>query len=260
MAPDTLSLAGKVAIITGSGRENGIGAAIANALARNGAAVTINYVSDSSASRAAAVAKKIQESGGRAIVVKASVDSPEDGQRLVSETLKGFDTDHIDILVNNAGIITAHTSLDVSKDDVKSIFTVNVFGTIFLTQAVMQHMPPGGRIINISSVASKMGMDISPIYGASKAAMDSLSYAWAKEFGVSKGITVNSIAPGSVATEISPAENMDTANELNLAFTRAAKRIGTTEDIADAVLLVVNEKSRWITGQYISVSGGMTGQ
>lgn len=98
MTPDTLSLASKVAIVTGSGRENGIGAAIANTLARNGAAVTINYVSDSSAPRAAAVAKKIQDAGGRATVVKASVGSPKDAQDLVSKTLKAFDTDHIDIL------------------------------------------------------------------------------------------------------------------------------------------------------------------
>lgn len=98
MTPDTLSLDGKVAIITGSGRENGIGAAIAIALARNGAAVTINYVSDSSAPRAAAVAKTIQDNGGRAIVVQASVDRKEDGLRLVSETLEAFGTQKIDIL------------------------------------------------------------------------------------------------------------------------------------------------------------------
>lgn len=98
MAVDTLSLAGKIAIVTGSGRENGIGAGIAFALARNGAAVTINYVSESSASRAAAVAERIRSSGGRATVVKANVESPEEGQRLVSETLKAFGTDHIDIL------------------------------------------------------------------------------------------------------------------------------------------------------------------
>lgn len=98
MTPETLSLDGKVAIVTGSGRENGIGAAIANALARNGAAVTINYVSDSSAPRAAAVAKKIQSAGGRATVVKASIDNQEDAKRLVSETLKAFGTDYIDIL------------------------------------------------------------------------------------------------------------------------------------------------------------------
>ena len=98
MTADSLSLAGKVAIVTGSGRENGIGAAIAFALARNGAAVTINYVSDSSTDRANAVAKKIQSDGGRAIVVKAAVDSPAEAKLLVDETLKQFDTDHIDIL------------------------------------------------------------------------------------------------------------------------------------------------------------------
>jgi NAD(P)-dependent dehydrogenase (short-subunit alcohol dehydrogenase family) len=98
MAVDTLSLAGKVAIVTGSGRENGIGAATAAALARNGAAVTINYVSESSAPRAAAVAKKIQEDGGRATIVKANVGVPDEAQRLVAETLKAFETDHIDIL------------------------------------------------------------------------------------------------------------------------------------------------------------------
>jgi NAD(P)-dependent dehydrogenase (short-subunit alcohol dehydrogenase family) len=98
MTPDSLSLSGKTAIVTGSGRENGIGAAIAIALARNGASVTINHVSDASAPRAAAVAKKIHDEGGRAIVVQASVERPEDGQRLVSETLKAFGTDRIDIL------------------------------------------------------------------------------------------------------------------------------------------------------------------
>ena len=98
MTPDTLSLAGKVAIVTGSARENGIGAAIANALARNGAAVAINYTSESSAPRAAAVAKKIKDAGGRATVIRADVGSLEDCQRLVSETLKAFGADHIDIL------------------------------------------------------------------------------------------------------------------------------------------------------------------
>jgi len=94
---DNLSLAGKVAIVTGSGRENGIGAGIAFALARNGAAVTINFVSDSSAPRAEAIAKKIQREGGRATVVRASVDQ-EGSRRLVQETLKAFKTDHVDIL------------------------------------------------------------------------------------------------------------------------------------------------------------------
>lgn len=98
MAVDTLSLAGKVAIITGSGRENGIGAGIALALARNGAAVTINYVSDSVTERANALAEKIRSIGGRVAVVKTTIDTPEGAKFLVHETLKAFGTDHIDIL------------------------------------------------------------------------------------------------------------------------------------------------------------------
>lgn len=83
--------------------------------------------------------------------------------------------------MNNAGTGFIHSTSEISKESIKSIFSVNVFGTIFLTQAVIPHMPQGGRIINISSVASKLGMDVLPIYGASKAAVDSLSYVWAKE-------------------------------------------------------------------------------
>jgi NAD(P)-dependent dehydrogenase (short-subunit alcohol dehydrogenase family) len=98
MSPDTLSLEGKVAIVTGSGRENGIGAAIASALGRNGASVVINYVSDSSASRAANVAAAIRSLGAKAIVVQADVSKPEGAAKLVKETLDGFQTDKIDIL------------------------------------------------------------------------------------------------------------------------------------------------------------------
>ena len=98
MAPDTLSLTGKIAIVTGSGRENGIGAAIATALGRNGASVAINYVSDASSSRAASVAASIEALGAKAIVVQADVSTPEGAAKLIKETLAGFETDKIDIL------------------------------------------------------------------------------------------------------------------------------------------------------------------
>lgn len=178
MTPDTLSLAGKVAIVTGSGRENGIGAAIAIALSRNGAAVVINYVSESSEARAAGVAKTIQAAGGQAIVVKAGVNTSEGANHLVQETLKRFKTDHIDILGKPMGV----------SCPMLTAFGVNVYGTIFLVQAAVPHMPRGGRIINISSVASKLGLDFLSIYGASKAALDSLSYAWAKEVSDDTGL------------------------------------------------------------------------
>jgi NAD(P)-dependent dehydrogenase (short-subunit alcohol dehydrogenase family) len=111
MAPDTLSLEGKVAIVTGSGRENGMGAGIAFALARNGASVTINFRSDSVKSRAEGVAKKVEELGGKATVVQVDISTPEGAAKLVNETLKAFQTDKIDILgrpINFSSLETLH--------------------------------------------------------------------------------------------------------------------------------------------------------
>jgi len=142
------------------------------------------------------------------------------------------------------------------------MFGANVLGTIFVTQAAVPHMPSGGRIINITSIASKIGLAGMPIYGATKAAVDSLTYAWAAEFGKSRGITVNSVAPGPVATDIMPSDP-EVLKDMTRTFvdvTRAANRIGTAADIADTTLLLVSEKARWITGQHVSASGGITGQ
>jgi NAD(P)-dependent dehydrogenase (short-subunit alcohol dehydrogenase family) len=150
--------------------------------------------------------------------------------------------------------------MDHSEEQINKLFNVNVYGTIFLTQQTIPYMPRGGRIVNISSIASRFGFDSIPIYGAAKAAVDSLSYAWAQEFGRIKGITVNSVAPGPMSTDILPKgvdENVLFADMIKL--TRAADRVGTVQDIADIVLLIASEKGRWITGQAISASGGITG-
>jgi len=199
MPVDTLSLEGKIAIVTGSGRENGIGAAIATALARNGAAVTINYVSEGSTSRAKNVAENIRNAGGKVTVIRADVSDPEEAKRLVNETMKTFGTDHVDIIgklrinictrtllthelqVNNAGYGEFLGTLESSKELVEKTFAVDVHGPIFLTQAAIPHIATGGRIINISSVASKLGLQYLPVYGAAKAAIDSLTFAWAIE-------------------------------------------------------------------------------
>ncbi|EMR68541.1 putative short chain type protein [Eutypa lata UCREL1] len=258
MPADTLSLAGKIAIVTGSGRENGIGAGIALALGRNGASVTINYVSDSSAKRAHVLADKVRAVGGQATVVQASVVTPEGAQRIVQETLEAFGTDHIDILVNNAGIGWQAATLDHKPEDISRVLDINVKGPVLVAQATVPHMPPGGRIINITSTASKLGIPDLPVYGASKAAMDSLTSSWAREWGRSRGLTVNSVAPGPVLTDMIPSEKVDRLERWQTAMARAAERPGTIEDIGDAVLLLASEKSRWITGQYISVSGGVT--
>ncbi|KAK9786227.1 putative Short-chain dehydrogenase [Seiridium cardinale] len=188
MSPDTLSLAGKTALVTGSGKENGTGAAIARTLARNGASVAIHYVSEGSKGPAEKVATDIRkEFGTKTTVVQGGVENYDTAKNIVEQILKAFSVDHIDILA--------------------------VVG--------VGRMPKGGRIINIGTIASKILVP-PPVYGATKAAADALTTLWAGE-------------------------------------TRAANRLGSPEDLADATLLLVSEKSRWITAQFISVSGGIPG-
>ncbi|KAJ5223882.1 hypothetical protein N7468_008424 [Penicillium chermesinum] len=259
MAQDTLSLAGKVAIVTGSGRESGIGAAIAFIFARNGARVTINHVSDASAPRATNVAKVIQAQGGAATVIQADISTQEGAAKLVQGTLAAFGVDHVDILVNNAAGGAPKSALQSDREALDTIFQSIVYGPIFTIQATLPHMPRGGRIVNIGSIASKLGMSPSAVYGAAKAAQDSLTYALAMELGRGHGVTINTVAPGPVDTEALPKMVAEKIHETLIPMTRAEERAGTQEDIADAVLLLVSEKSRWITGQIISVSGGITG-
>ncbi|KAH8883521.1 NAD(P)-binding protein [Thozetella sp. PMI_491] len=259
MAPDTLSLAGKVAIVTGSGRENGIGAAIALALARNGASVTINHVSDSVAPRAAAVARKVEEVGGKATVVQVDISTPEGAAKLVNDTLAAFQTDKIDILVNNAAAGASKMLLEETKESIDTLMGTALYGPIFMIQQVVPKMPRGGRIINIGSIASKMGTPMSPVYAAGKASLDTISFASSMQLGRGFGITINTVMPGPVKTESLPPHIQEAIHSRLIPLTRAEEREGRAEDIADAVLLLTSELSRWVTGQTISVSGGITG-
>lgn len=258
---DTLSLEGKVAIITGSGRETGIGAATAALFARNGAAVTINYLSEKSAPRAENVLKKIQDAGGKAIAVRADVTTPEGVEKLVQETLKSFDTDKIDILVNNAGAVYGGPLLmKVTPEEIDATFATAVRGPILLMQATVPYMPRYGRIINVSSIASKIGLDGVALYAGGKAAMDAITFAVATELGkAGKNITINTVAPGYIETDILAPEIMEENGKRILPHTRVEERHGQPDDVADVILLLVSEKSRWVTGQYIGVSGGVTG-
>ncbi|KAJ5112875.1 hypothetical protein N7456_001409 [Penicillium angulare] len=259
MAPDTLSLTKKVAIVTGSGRETGIGAGIAFALARNGAYVTINHVSDASAPRAAKVAETIRLHGGKATVVQADISTQVGAKTLVEQTLAAFAVDHIDILVNNAAAGAPQSFLQSDQKSLDAIFQSVVYGPIFTIQAALAHMPRGGRIVNIGSIASKLGMSASAVYGAAKAAQDALTYSMSMELGRGHGVTINTVAPGPVDTDALPKDVAAKVHGFLVPMTRVEERAGTQEDIADAVLLLVSEKSRWITGQVISVSGGITG-
>jgi len=158
------------------------------------------------------------------------------------------------------------------------VFQTNTLGPFYMVNAVVPHMPKGGRIINVSSTNSKRGNAHISTYAASKAALDNLTWTWAEEvikrplaswktaladacgsqLGRSRGLTVNSVAPGPVQTDLYPEGLAEELMQPEIALTRAADRAGTIEDIGNAVLLLVQEKSRWITGQYIGVNGGVT--
>ncbi|KAH8883306.1 short chain dehydrogenase reductase [Thozetella sp. PMI_491] len=274
MTADTLSLAGKTALITGSGRENGLGAAVARAFARNGAFVAIHHVSDSSKSRAEAVAASIsKEFGVKTTVVRGAVEEYGVAERVVRQALEGLGVTHLDILVNNAGVSSSSTLLDATPDVLLSEFGVNAFGPIYFTQAAVRvgKMPRGGRIINVGSCVSKMGPASSGAYAAAKAAQDSLTASLAGEassprsFSSAHGITVNTLSAGPFPVTdmarpyMSPDDGSTAMRDGMLAMTRADARLGAVEDFADAALLLVSEKSRWITAQFISVSGGING-
>ncbi|EXJ89648.1 hypothetical protein A1O3_02715 [Capronia epimyces CBS 606.96] len=257
---DSLSLAGKVAIITGSGKENGIGAGIATALARHGAAVVLNHVSEATGPRAAAVAERLQaEYGVKVAVVRADVSTQDGAKSLVEQGLKVLGVDKLDILVNNAGGGPPAGALQASSEDVTAVFAANVFSALFMVQAAVPVMHRGGRVINIGSIASKLGIGPTALYGAAKAANDALTYSLAMELGRGHGVTINTVAPGPVPTEGVPPPVAEIIHANLVPLTRAELRLGTVEDIADVVLFLASEKSRWLTGQFISASGGITG-
>ncbi|KAI1462136.1 putative short-chain dehydrogenase [Annulohypoxylon moriforme] len=261
MAGDNFEdLAGKVAIVTGSGRPNGIGAAIAKALARNGVSVTINYVSEQSSKPAEEVAQSIRDEYGVGVaLVQQDVSTPEGAQRIVAETMKQLGVDHIDILVNNAGLSIPGSLMNVKPEALEKSFAVMVYGPLYLTQAVvgLGKMPKGGRIINIGSIGTRTFPADLNVYSAAKAALETLTVLSAGELGRSRGITVNTLAPGPIATDI-VAKSPEVAAAL-VAQQRGSDHIGTPQDMADVVLLIASEKSRWLTAKNISVDSGILG-
>lgn len=173
---------------------------------------------------------------------------------LVDAALKGFNTDHIDIVVNNAGTAVMSTSIaEVTFDSWDQVFHVNVRGPFLLIQAAVPYMPKGGRIINVSSIAARIGSFMLPVYGASKGALNSMTLALAEELGP-KGITINILAPGPIRTDL----NMEGSPvAARLGANQHIKRLGTTQECAVAVEFLAHPDSSYITGQIIAVDGGI---
>jgi len=244
-------LKGKVAIVTGASK--GIGAAIAEKLAANGAAVVVTY--SRSASEAEALVKRIRNGGSRAIAVQADLSRPAEAEKLFKRALEEFG--RVDVLVNNAGTYEFLPLSGIQEEHYNRMFDLNVKGLLFASQqAAAAFADSGGSIINISSVVSVSPKANASVYSATKAAVDAITKSLAAELGPRK-ILVNSILPGVTETEgldASPASE----NFRNYALSQTPLgRIGQPKDIAGVVAFLASDDAKWITGQLISVSGGL---
>jgi 3-oxoacyl-[acyl-carrier protein] reductase len=204
------------------------------------------------------VVKSITANGGTAIAVQADVAKEADITRLFEETKKAFGT--LDILVNNAGIYQYEPIEQVSETSFHQQFNINVWGTLLAIKASVQLFgDKGGTIINISSEAGKTPLPTGSVYFATKAAMDAITVALSKEFG-GRNIRINSILPGIVDTEGSRSAGfIGSEAEAKLLATTPLGRTGQPEDIAKVAVFLASDDAAWITGEKISVSGGVYG-
>ncbi len=240
----------RIALVTGSGR--GIGRAIALRLAGSGAQVVVNYRANAATAEETVAA--IQQDGGRAVAVQADVSVFADAERLVAETLESFG--RLDILVNNAGVTRDMLLATMTEADWDLVLNTNLKGAFNCCRAAIRTMlrQRYGRIVNVSSVAGLAGQAGQVNYSAAKAGLIGLTKALAKEVGP-RNITVNAVAPGYVPTDLTADLPEDMVEEwMGYAPLR---RAGTPEDIAAAVAFLVSPDADYITGQVLSVDGGL---
>jgi 3-oxoacyl-[acyl-carrier protein] reductase len=248
-------LENRVAVVTGASK--GIGAAIAKHFAAAGAKVVVNYAS--SKESADKVVKEITDNGGTAIAVQADVSKEADVTRLFEETKKTFGA--LDVLVNNA-VSQGYAPIEqISVEAFHQSFNVNVLGPILTIQAALKlFRDKGGNIINISSGASKYPLPNASLYSSTKAALDAFTIALSKELGV-KNVRINPILPGATDTEGAASAGVTPGSDYEKMFVEKTPlgRRGQPADIAKAAVFLASDDAAWITGEQISVSGGMYG-
>jgi 3-oxoacyl-[acyl-carrier protein] reductase len=244
-------LKGKTAVVTGASK--GIGAAIAEHFAAEGAAVVVNYAT--SKTGAEAVVKRITQKDGKAIALQADVSKPEDILRLFAETKKAFGK--LDILVNNAGIYEFAPLEAITVEHFHKQFNLNVLGLLLATQEAVKHFgPEGGSVVNISSVAASMAPATGSVYSGTKAAVNAITKSLAKELGPRK-IRVNAINPGMVETEGTHSAGITESDfRKQIEAQTPLGRIGQPQDIAPAAVFLASQESAWITGETLYISGG----
>ncbi len=250
MSANSKKLDGKVAIVTGASK--GIGAAIAKALGAEGASVVVNY--SSSKADGEKVAKEITRDGGKAIAAQANLSKREDIERLFAETKKAFG--RLDILVNNAGIYEFAPLENVSEEHFHKHFNLNVLGLLMASQVAAKQFNGGGNIINVSSVASTLGIPQSAVYSGTKGAVDAITRALAAELGP-RGIRVNAIRPGMIETEGTRSAGIAESDmRKQVEAQTPLGRIGQPGDIARAAIFLASSDAAWITGETFLISGG----
>jgi 3-oxoacyl-[acyl-carrier protein] reductase len=243
-------LTGKTALVTGASR--GIGKAIAQRLGRAGAFVGVHYGRDEHAARATLT--EIERDGGRGFLVGAEFGVDGDVDLVVAGLANGLEGRSLDILVNNAGILTASPLDVVTPEEFDRSFAVNVRSPFFLVQKILPRLADGGRIINISSAVTRIA---SPFlhYAMNKGAIEVMSHTLAQTLG-ERGITVNTVAPGVVDTDMGSWVHSSPEIEAGVRSTVALGRIGRPADVADIVAFLASDDARWVTGAVIDASGG----
>jgi 3-oxoacyl-[acyl-carrier protein] reductase len=244
-------LAGKVAVVTGASK--GIGAAIAKALAAEGAAVVVNYAS--SKAGADAVVAAIGEANGKAVAVGGDVSKAADAQRIVDTAIETYG--HLDILVNNSGIYEFSPLEEITEEHFHKQFNTNVLGVLLTTQAAVKHLTEGASIINVSSIVSRITPPTSAVYSGTKAAVDAITGVLSLELGPRK-IRVNSINPGVVVTEGTHSAGIIGSDCESSALSRTPLgRLGQPDDVAAIAVFLASDDARWLTGEHLAASGGM---
>jgi NAD(P)-dependent dehydrogenase (short-subunit alcohol dehydrogenase family) len=244
-----LPLNGKIALVTGASR--GIGAAIAQRLAADGAELVLHY--GSGRAEAEAVAAGLREAGHRVHLLQADLALADGGQQLV-QRLVALQLPRIDILVNNAGVGLFAGLGDTGVEDFERLVSVNMRSLFFVTQGVVPLMPEGGRIVNIGTAATRVAFPGITAYSASKGFVDVLTLQLAGELGP-KGITVNVVAPGAIDTRMSTWIHTPEGKE-TLAQMQALPGIGQPSYIAGVVAFLAGPDGAWTTGQIVDASGG----